>query len=49
MELLHEERKHNIDGLGRVIEACEPILRKGASPALVEKARDAIAEAEARR
>ncbi len=49
MELLHEERKENIDALNRVIKCCEPILRRGSSPALIEKVQEAIAEAEARR
>ena len=49
MEHLHEERKQNIDALVRVIQACKPILKRGASPALIEKVEQAIAEAEARR
>ena len=49
MENLHEERKQNIEALVRVITACKPILKRGASSSLIEEVKQAIAEAESRR
>ena len=49
MNVLHEERVHVLDSLKKVIKACEPILRRGSSPALRESVASALAEAENRR